>query len=221
MTTAAVVTAAGSSSRMRMAEKKEYLVTGGRPVIAAAIGALIHLDVVVTTVPEGHEEMVRLLVAPHLPEGGRDRVHYTVGGATRQRSVHRALEWLSPRRPDWVLIHDGARPWLSRELADRVLQGAMEHGACIPLVRLSEAPKLLDDSNRIAGHLERHRVAAAQTPQGFAFPAVLEAHARAAQEGRPFYDDAEIWDAYVGKVAWVEGDRANVKITYPEDLAHK
>jgi 2-C-methyl-D-erythritol 4-phosphate cytidylyltransferase len=111
-----------------------------------------------------------------------------------------------------------------------VSAAALAHGAAIPLLPLSETPKAFDDSGFITAHLKRERTGAAQTPQGFRWPGILQAHraalwaahrAAAEQEaaGIEYTDDAEVWGECTGKVAVVPGSPQNRKITFPEDLS--
>ena len=138
--------------------------------------------------------------------------------------MHRALVRLESEvpLPSHVLIHDGARPWVEKDLIQRTIQGLIRYGAVIPLVPLAETPKEIDPSGFIKRHLRRASLGAAQTPQGFAFPAILRAHERAAEreerEGLEYTDDAEVWAEFFGPVAFIPGSPANRKITFPKDL---
>jgi 2-C-methyl-D-erythritol 4-phosphate cytidylyltransferase/2-C-methyl-D-erythritol 4-phosphate cytidylyltransferase/2-C-methyl-D-erythritol 2,4-cyclodiphosphate synthase len=102
------------------------------------------------------------------------------------------------------------------------MEGTLKHSAAVPLLPLTETPKELDGKGFIQRHLRRSRLGCAQTPQGFAFPAILRAHERGAErelaEGYEYTDDAELWGEFCGPVAAVPGERENRKITYPEDL---
>lgn len=213
-----MIAAAGSSRRWGGAEKKEYAALEGRPVLAHAALPLLQADpdmLLVFSVPPGHGERVRALLAPHLPGGS---FRFVEGGPTRQVSVHLALESLCDRKPRIVLIHDGARPWASVELVRRVLEGAERHEACIPVLEPTEAPKLVGPSGRVLADLSRRQVQLAQTPQGFLFERILEAHRRAAAEPRLHLDDAEVYAAHGGPVYTVPGEPANRKITFRADL---
>jgi 2-C-methyl-D-erythritol 4-phosphate cytidylyltransferase/2-C-methyl-D-erythritol 4-phosphate cytidylyltransferase/2-C-methyl-D-erythritol 2,4-cyclodiphosphate synthase len=243
---AAIVTAAGSSSRMRPAAgtpvKKEYLPLGpdfcGQKtltVLGAAVLAfagLREIGVIVITVPAGGEAAARAALPPELfntAAGLPDReqaaappILFTGGGPTRRASVHRALSLLGPYKPAWVLIHDGARPWVSEGLIRRVMDAAVKHAAAIPLLPLLETPKEIDSQGFILRHPRRAALGLSQTPQAFAFPEILRAHERAAeqeeQNRREYTDDAEVWGEFCGPVATVPGERENRKITYQEDL---
>jgi 2-C-methyl-D-erythritol 4-phosphate cytidylyltransferase/2-C-methyl-D-erythritol 4-phosphate cytidylyltransferase/2-C-methyl-D-erythritol 2,4-cyclodiphosphate synthase len=102
------------------------------------------------------------------------------------------------------------------------MEGTLKHSAAIPLLPLRETPKELDSRGFIRRHLRRSGLGCAQTPQGFAFPAILRAHERGAErelaEAYEYTDDAELWGEFCGPVAAVPGERENLKITYPEDL---
>jgi 2-C-methyl-D-erythritol 4-phosphate cytidylyltransferase len=248
---AAVVTAAGSSARMAgggvvagKAVKKEYRVlpgcadADGKPltVLGAAVGAFASVpDVcqIVVTVPpdrENAEDEARAALPSKLCPG----VLFVRGGENRRVSVFNALRSLhiSGSRYDFVLIHDGARPWVSRAVIDAVIGAALIHGAAVPVLPSVETPKMLNGPfdgagdgrgpgyGFIMGHPRRETVVFAQTPQGFAFGPLLEAHEKAAKSGAEFTDDAGVW-AFAwpdAKVAAVPGDAANRKITFPEDL---
>lgn len=150
------------------------------------------------------------------------RLLFVPGGSSRRISVHHALSLLEAYSPSWVLIHDGARPWVSEALIRRVMEGVRIHSAAVPLLPLAETPKELDGRGFIRRHLRRSAMGCAQTPQGFAFPGILRAHERGAErelaESYEYTDDAELWGEFCGPVAVVPGERENRKITYPEDL---
>jgi 2-C-methyl-D-erythritol 4-phosphate cytidylyltransferase len=215
---AAVVTAAGASSRMGDGGKKEYRELRGTPVLARAALPFVRAGLffrVVITVPKGDAGKAGDLLSPYLDAGA---VTLVEGGRTRQQSVFYALRALEEDAPEVVLIHDGARPWVSAALIERVLLAAQRYGACVPLVEAYEAVKEVDGGGRIVRHLHRGDVRNAQTPQGFAFAKLLAAHRRAEVEGIRCADDAEIFAMYDGPVAPVDGEAANRKITFPDDL---
>ena len=118
-----------------------------------------------------------------------------------------------------VLVHDGARPWASPALASRVAAAAREKGAALPVLPITETPKRVSPDGAVLEHPPRAGLAGAQTPQGFRFAGLLEAHRRAQADDLDCTDDAELWAHYVGPVSWVEGERENRKVTYREDVA--
>jgi 2-C-methyl-D-erythritol 4-phosphate cytidylyltransferase / 2-C-methyl-D-erythritol 2,4-cyclodiphosphate synthase len=142
------------------------------------------------------------------------------GGATRQASVRAGLEALSAGAPDVVLIHDAARPFCSATLVSRAIAACAETGAAIPAMEVTDTIKQVDERGRVAGTVDRARLRSVQTPQAFAFPALLEAHRRAAREGREdFTDDAALAEWAGLEVAVFAGESGNVKLTTDEDFA--
>jgi 2-C-methyl-D-erythritol 4-phosphate cytidylyltransferase len=246
---AAVICAAGSSARMG-GVKKEYLLLHDAPdsltVLGAAVSAFAavpEIRTIVIAVPEdketGETAARRAITRNALPTAILDgkaspTVRFVTGGSTRRASVFNALRALAADAPDYVLIHDGARPWISSALIERVIKGVKQYRAVIPLLPLTETPKETDlplDGNYTAGNhaagpvfikrqLKRAFIGTAQTPQAFAFPEILAAHEKAAvQEGmREFTDDAEVWAEFCGPVAVVPGESGNRKITFQEDI---
>jgi 2-C-methyl-D-erythritol 4-phosphate cytidylyltransferase/2-C-methyl-D-erythritol 2,4-cyclodiphosphate synthase len=142
------------------------------------------------------------------------------GGASRQASVRAGLEALSARAPDIVLIHDAARPFCSAELVSRAIAACGETGAAIPALEVTDTIKRIDAGGLVAGTVDRSELRAVQTPQAFAYPALLAAHRKAAKEGREdFTDDAALFEWAGHKVAVFEGESGNVKLTTEEDFA--
>jgi 2-C-methyl-D-erythritol 4-phosphate cytidylyltransferase/2-C-methyl-D-erythritol 2,4-cyclodiphosphate synthase len=235
---AAIICAAGSSKRMGGA-KKEYLplpsgaagsAERALTVLGAAVSAFASIPQIrpiVITVPPGEEDAARTCLPKELQSKSESkRIHFVSGGKTRRASVHNALLFLAIFEPSHVLIHDGARPWVKRELIERTIEAAIRYRAALPALPLVETPKELNacagEVKFIERHLRREKIYAVQTPQGFAFPEILVAHKKAAkreeQEGFEYTDDAEIWGEFVGQVAVIPGVSENRKIAYPEDL---
>ncbi len=146
---------------------------------------------------------------------------HSPSGHTRQESVRLALESLQKYQPDFVLIHDGARPWVSAQLIEHLCQVLPEKQAVIPAVKAPETIKMINDHNEITHHLLRCSLVMAQTPQAFAFPQILFAHRQAAaQQHSTCTDDAEIWAmVHAQPVYVIEGENTNKKITFKEDIS--
>jgi 2-C-methyl-D-erythritol 4-phosphate cytidylyltransferase len=195
--------------------KKEFRSLDGVPVLALAVRPfLAGARRVVVTLPPGRISEAAALLSPHLDLSA---ITFVEGGATRQESVLRGLLALCDDPPDLVLIHDGARPWLSADLLARLLAATERHDACVPVLEASEAVKEIEAAF-VRRHLPRHAIALAQTPQGFAYRGILAAHEQARAADLSFVDDAEVYARFAGPVAWVPGDSANRKITFAEDL---
>lgn len=225
-----IITAAGSSTRMGGSVKKEYLPLGEGTVLSSSVKAfeeasknpehpftISHLIITVPAVPSGKQDASRAvepfvnLPAPPV---------YVTGSDTRQKSILNALEYVaqSGDLPKYVLIHDGARPFISPEVIQNVIFGTIECGAAAPGINPTDTIKEIDQDGFIVKHLERSQLTAIQTPQGFVFEKLYDAHKKAAADSREYTDDSEIWGKYVGPVKLVEGNPKNIKITYAQDL---
>jgi 2-C-methyl-D-erythritol 4-phosphate cytidylyltransferase / 2-C-methyl-D-erythritol 2,4-cyclodiphosphate synthase len=216
---AVVLVAAGRGLRAGAGGPKQYRSIGGVPVIFRAMESFSrHPDVAIVqpVVNPDDSAMFSAAVAGlrHEPSAN--------GGATRQASVLAGLEALARHKPDIVLIHDAARPFVSQALISRAIDAASRHGAAIPAIPVADTVKLIGEAGQIEGTPERARLRIAQTPQSFRFNVILEAHRRAAEHGRPdFTDDAAIAEWAGLTVATFEGDAANMKLTTPEDFVRE
>ena len=234
---AAIISAAGSSVRMG-GVKKEYMPLGndytdseGKPlsVLASAVSAFVrsqHIETIIITVPlnpEYGEYAARAsLPESFLKEDSHPKILFVPGGIKRRISVHHALSLLSAYSPDYVLIHDGARPWVDTDLIEKIIDSVIEYNAVIPCLPVIETPKEIDGQGFVLRHLKRANVETAQTPQAFAYPDILHAHEKAAErelrDSVEYTDDAEVWGEFMGNVKVIKGSPENRKITFPEDI---
>ena len=130
------------------------------------------------------------------------------------------LEALVPHKPDIVLIHDAARPFTSTALVSRAIAAAEQSGAAIPALPVTDTVKTVDAAGNVDNTLDRNTLRLVQTPQSFAFSALLDAHRRAAAAGRDdFTDDAALAEWAGLKVSVFAGEPGNIKITNPDDFA--
>jgi 2-C-methyl-D-erythritol 4-phosphate cytidylyltransferase len=241
-TVAAVICAAGVSARMG-GIKKEYQKLDSAEsltVLGAAVRAFASVSsvkIIVIAVPppscgEDTEAAAREALPHELLASAEPKIIFVNGGKTRRASVLNTLSLLAAYNPHYVLIHDGARPWVSPSLIENIIGEVKKHGAVIPLLPLTDTPKECDAPLResqqdgethavlITRHLKRANTGIAQTPQAFKFPEILRAHERAAEvEDEEFTDDAEIWGRFCGSVAVIPGSPENRKITFPEDIS--
>lgn len=148
------------------------------------------------------------------------RVDFIAGGNTRQESVKNALDFLKNQEPDFVAIHDGARPWVRPELIEECLKKAVENGNCSPIIDIVDTVKTIDDSTmQITSHLVRDTLGAIQTPQIFTYKTLLTCHEKATKENFVSTDDTEIWSKFSGeKTYFCKGNKQNKKITYAQDI---
>jgi 2-C-methyl-D-erythritol 4-phosphate cytidylyltransferase len=214
---AAVVVAAGSGTRMGGPVPKQYLEIEGTPVLVHAVRALLAtsvVDALVVVVAAGSEPEAAALMSRF----GLDRVRIVPGGAERQNSVGQALRSLSSNPPDLVLIHDAVRPCVTGECILAVLHAAIQYGASTAGVIPKDTLKQVDTEDFVLSTPERSRLRLIQTPQGFGFSLLQEAHARAEKDGFLGTDDAVLVERLGKKVKVVEGSYQNIKITTLEDI---
>src|SRR5882724_7108439 len=217
--TAAILVAAGRGLRAGSGGPKQYRSIGGQTVIFRAMEPFCRHPQIFAVQPvlnpddtDVFNEAVSAL--HHEPPA--------MGGATRQASVHAGLEALASQKPDVVLIHDAARPFVSAALISRAIDAAGRTGAAVPAIPVADTIKLIGESGNVEATPERARLRIAQTPQSFRFDAILDAHRRAARDGRSdFTDDAALAEWAGLTVATFEGDPANMKLTTPEDFVRE
>ena len=207
-----VIAAAGASRRMGGGVPKQYRMCGGEPVLVRSCKAFSgndRISSIVVAVPEGDESYVLELLEKYDVK----KVLFVVsGGAERRDSVAAALS-LCPESSDFVLVHDGARPFVSQAVINRVID-ALESGAkaVVPGV----TPK--STIRTAAQTLDRSLLYEVQTPQGFCYETLMAAYDKAFADDFLGTDDAGLVERLGIPVSISEGDYANLKITTPEDL---
>jgi len=210
---AAVVVAGGSGSRMGAsgAVRKQYLDLDGVPVLQRAVTPFRdhpRIGAVVLVLPPDD--------AVDPPGWIRDlAVTVAAGGRERSDSVRNGLSVL-PADTETVLVHDAARPFVTTVLIDRVV-GACADAAAVPGIPATDTLKEVE-AGLVVRTVDRSRIWLAQTPQGFPFRLLVDAHRRAAQEGWRVTDDASLCERIGIPVRVVDGDPRNIKITQPLDL---
>lgn len=215
MRVAAILLAAGSGSRYAATTgssiPKQYVLLAGQPVIRHAAQAL--LPHVACIQPVGDpaslsEALEGLKILPPV-----------AGGETRQASVRAGLEALDKlpeaEKPDIVLVHDGARPYVTAQVISNVVSALAQHPGAIPAVPVADTLKREKDGV-IDGTVPRDHLYRAQTPQGFRFGLFLDLHRGAASVSAT--DDAKLLEDAGFSVALVAGDEDNIKLTYEGDL---
>ena len=211
---AAVIVAGGSGARFSSSgPRKQYRLLRGEPVLSWAVRPFVeHADIgnVVVVLPrEDAAAPPDWLV--------RFPVRVVAGGSTRGESVRNGLEALGARSADVVLIHDGARPFVSRKLIDRVL-GACDGYGIIPGLPLTDTLKEVDGRGMVVATPDRERFRRIQTPQAFPLATILDIHRQALLLGMAATDDAALFEHFDHPVRVVEGDPDNIKVTVPIDF---
>ena len=193
---------------------KQYRLLAGRPVLARTIETFARRSDVTWILPvihRDHAERYR-----EVRPSGPKLLEPVMGAATRQGSVLAGLEALAAHSPDVVLIQDAARPMVDDAVIDGVLEALGR--AALPVVQVTDTIKRSSDGKTVSATEDRRHLFAAQTPQGFAFADILDAHRRAAGASSEFTDDAAIAEWAGIPVALTPGSSHNLKLTHPEDF---
>lgn len=217
---AVVVAAAGRSVRFG-GVKKEYRLLDGLPVLAHSVQLFLSMHdcaAVVVVVPAGGEAEARSVLGEAVVTRAGPRLIIAEGGAERPDSVRAGLLALRAVDPEYVLVHDAARPRVSAELVRRVLGGTAKFGACVPGIPVQDTIKRVAPDGSVLEHPQRSTLRAVQTPQGFQYRGLLSAYLSAGSAAAQATDDAGIWALAGSSVYIVDGESGNTKITFPEDL---
>jgi 2-C-methyl-D-erythritol 4-phosphate cytidylyltransferase/2-C-methyl-D-erythritol 2,4-cyclodiphosphate synthase len=221
MTNAAVIVAAGKGVRAASAGErpKQYLTVGTKPVLLRTLEAFLaheRIDFVLPVIDSSHHDLfeeLRARIGSH-PK----LLSPAEGGTSRQASVLAGLRSLRDVNPDTVLIHDAARPFIAGEIISHALKSLESAPAALVAIPVSDTLKAEQDGHA-ARTIDRRGLWRAQTPQGFRYGIILEAHEKAESEGRAdFTDDAALAEWQGHEVALVMGSERNIKLTTAEDF---
>ena len=212
---AALIVAAGSGERAGGGLPKQYRALAGVPLLRRTVDAFAQfagISEIQVVIGPGQDEQAAAALndTAHLPP--------VIGGKTRQDSVRNGLEAIAAHAPDFVLIQDAARPFVSARLVERLVS-ALESGAdcAIPLVAVADTLKL-ERSPGVWTTVPRDGLMRAQTPQGFRFEKILAAHRDHADAA--VTDDMALAELAGLKIAAVVGEEVNMKITTAEDFVY-
>ncbi|MDQ7033057.1 MAG: 2-C-methyl-D-erythritol 4-phosphate cytidylyltransferase [Desulfonauticus sp.] len=223
----AIILAAGQSSRLKkqgLAEKKQFLFWKGLPLFVHSLNVFSAIPLIKGVVlvfseedfDKGKKLCASYFLKEHVP------VLFCTGGELRQDSVFNGLLSL-PEECSHVFIHDGARPFLTPALVQRLIENYLalpEDVGVVPGIAVSDTIKEVDAEARVRRTLPRSKLKAIQTPQLFELQFLKKAHLLARSQNIEATDDAMLWEIAGGKIIVVEGDVENIKITTKEDLVH-
>ncbi|MCK4665815.1 2-C-methyl-D-erythritol 4-phosphate cytidylyltransferase [Candidatus Dependentiae bacterium] len=219
MKVAGVILSAGSSTRFGQEIEKQYLSLMSKPIIIYSVEVFEALAEISDYVVVAKEEKFNYLKKDILAKYNLTKFRGLVpGGHLRANSVMNALNFLKKFNPDYVLIHDAARPLITSEFVKKILTETINHSACVPGLRVTDTVKITDVENYIEDTLNRNSLYAVQTPQGFKFDLLLRAYLRGMTEGFEGTDDASYIERINEKVKIIDGLYSNIKITYPKDI---
>ncbi|WP_103110207.1 2-C-methyl-D-erythritol 4-phosphate cytidylyltransferase [Brevibacillus reuszeri] len=215
MSTGVVIVAAGSGKRMGGQRNKLWLPLAGEPILAHTVRLFAtHRDVdhIVLVVSEQDHADVREWLQ-------KEAIQLTVvlGGAERQDSVRNGLCAL-PENCTYVLVHDAARPFVTREQISEMIKQVEHDQATIMAVPVKDTIKVVGSTGIVEATPARESLWAVQTPQAFRMSLLREAHEAAHRAGKVGTDDAMLVEWLGHSVTVVQGSYENIKITTPDDL---
>jgi len=212
----AIVLAGGRGKRMGSVQSKQYIDLDGKPILYYTLKQFIKndlIDKILLVIPEDERDYCQNEV---LDKYGLTVDSLVFGGKERQDSVYNALVQLEGS--DIVLIHDGARPFVSQRIINDSIKYARIYKATAPGVMPKDTIKVKDKNNFSVDTLIRNNLVAIQTPQAFDFNMIYECHKKVKGRGITVTDDTMVAEIFENKVYIYEGDYTNIKITTQEDL---
>lgn len=215
----AIVLAAGQGKRMHSKIQKQFLEIGGKPVLYYSLRCFQDSPLIDDIILVTGEDALSYCRSEIVDRYGFTKVSRIIrGGKERYDSVYAGL--LACEDADYVLIHDGARPFITREILQRGMEGVKETGACVIGMPSKDTVKLSDADGFVAETPDRKTVWTIQTPQIFSYSLIRSAHDSIRRKDMSqITDDAMVIEEESGaKIRLVEGSYMNIKITTPEDL---
>ncbi|NLZ80797.1 MAG: 2-C-methyl-D-erythritol 4-phosphate cytidylyltransferase [Clostridiales bacterium] len=219
----AIVLAAGQGSRMNSDIHKQYMSVNGKPVLYYSLSTFEHssVDEVVLVVGQDETEYCRVEI---VEKYNFDKVKTVVeGGKERWQSVYKGLSAIA--NCSYVLIHDGARPFVTLDMIDKSIEAVKKHGACVVGMPVKDTIKIANENGFCEYTPNRSLTWLIQTPQSFEFALIKEAYEKLIKDGTfkngTFFvtDDAMVVETYMNhSVYLIEGSYENIKITTAEDL---
>ena len=210
MKTSLILACAGIGARAKQNKNKLLAVVGGKTVLESTLYCFTKtklIDEYIIVVNSADKEKISSL-AP-------DNAKIVIGGETRTKSIKNALEFVSG---NIVLIHDGARPFVSQKMIEDCINLAKEKGSAIPLI--PQRDTIAKASGGIVQtYLGKEDIYNIQTPQGFDSKSIKKAYLLA--EDKTFNDDGEVYKTYIGNLFYYFGEETNKKLTYPSDFSQQ
>ena len=215
----ALILAAGKGSRMGQNKNKQFINICHKPLIAHTISAFNSsesIDKIVIVSGKDEEELIKSIVKEY---GFNKVVSIVPGGLKRQESVLKGLLEIKENYScSVVLIHDGARPFISEKIIDEGICLALKYGASACGVKPKDTIKTIDKDNMSKSTLNREELFSVQTPQCFKFNLILKCHEKVKDDNNIYTDDTAVLEKCGYKVRLYEGSYSNIKLTTPIDL---
>lgn len=205
----ALIVAGGSGQRLGEKTPKQFLLIKSKPILMHTIEKFSHLDKIIVVISKNYTNEWMDLCKLHNFKVDHKLVE---GGGNRFESVKNGLQHIN--HTDVVLIHDGVRPLISKKTINNLIKKVAKNKGVLPVLPISESIRKVNQNS--SNSLNRKNYFIAQTPQCFMFKEILEAYNQKYKD--EFTDDASVFEAIGGKIITIEGEKTNIKITYPIDL---
>lgn len=212
-TVGAIIVSAGASTRMQ-GVNKTLVELGGMPIIARTVDVFEKCDAVGCVVVVVSQQSLGDVAEIARNREWKKVVHVRIGGMRRQDSVRIGLKAL-PETCEWIVVHDGARPLVTEKMIRDGLLTSEAVGAATAAIPTVDTIKVVTEDGHVVETLDRRKLAAIQTPQIFRRDLLMKAHDEIPED---VTDDAAMIEMGGGRVEVFMGDRANIKVTTPEDL---
>lgn len=215
----AIVLSAGSGSRMQSKVKKQYMMLLEKPLVYYSLKAFDDCekidDIIVVAGRDDIEYFQKEIIEKY---NIRKVTHIVEGGKERYNSVYNGLKYA--KNSDYVLIHDGARAFVTVQDIKKVVEEVMENNACVAAVKTKDTVKISDEKGNVISTPDRKNVWIVQTPQAFKTELIIEAYEKMIQnEDKTITDDSMVMEKYGNTpVRLTEVSYENIKVTTPDDL---
>ncbi|NFH69492.1 2-C-methyl-D-erythritol 4-phosphate cytidylyltransferase [Clostridium botulinum] len=212
----AIVVAGGKGKRMGTVQSKQYLNLNGKPILYYTIKSFLDcnlVDNIILVVPSHEIDYCEMEI---LEKNSLKVNKIVAGGDERYDSVYNGL--IEAKGSDIVLIHDGVRPFVSKETIENAIKYAEEYGAAAPGVMPKDTIKIIDNNRFSIETPNRSHLISVQTPQAFKFDLIYDCHKKIKNENVNITDDTMVAEYFGNKVYIYQGEYTNIKITTPEDL---
>ena len=213
-----VILAGGKGKRMGAPVSKQFIEIKGKPIIYYTIKKFSENKKIDNIVVVLSKDEVGYFKENILEKYNLKVDNIVIGGTERQDSVYNGLKSLEDTNTDIVLIHDGARPFISDRIIDDGIKFAQVYGACAPGVMPKDTIKIKNESNFSVSTPDRGSLVAIQTPQVFKFNEILECHEKIKINNIVVTDDTMVAEKFGYSVYLYDGEYTNIKVTTPEDL---
>jgi len=213
----AIIAAGGQGRRMNSSVSKQFLNIKGHPILYYTLNKFEKMDELNSIVLVTGEADIDYTREKIVKRYRFKKVELVSGGKERQDSVYNGLRKLSPQT-DIVVIHDGVRPFVPRQIIESSIAAAVEYKAVGVAVPVKDTIKVVDSDNTIKSTPDRSTLWAMQTPQTFHYDIIMKAYEKAMAEGFYGTDDTVLVERLGFPVKIIEGAYENIKITTPEDI---